>query len=121
MVGTWISVDDTSTVELRVTKKKKKQTYAVIATDSYDGEIAAVSEEKYSGKTGILSFAAYWDSTGRFTRYRMILVSKDKVEITYTHIDSEVLVRKGKKPNQPLQRNASTGSVSSFESPARRG
>jgi hypothetical protein len=26
-----------------------------------------------------------------------------------------------KKPNQPLQRNASTGSVSNFESPARRG
>ncbi len=26
-----------------------------------------------------------------------------------------------KEPNQPLQRNASTGSVSSFESPARRG
>jgi hypothetical protein len=28
---------------------------------------------------------------------------------------------KAKKPNQPLQRNASTGSVSNFESPARRG
>jgi hypothetical protein len=26
-----------------------------------------------------------------------------------------------KKPNQPLQRNASTGSVLNFESPARRG
>jgi hypothetical protein len=29
--------------------------------------------------------------------------------------------RKKKEPNQPLQRNASTGSVSNFKSPARRG
>ena len=33
----------------------------------------------------------------------------------------EILYMKKKKPNQPLQRNASTGSVSNFESPARRG
>ena len=29
--------------------------------------------------------------------------------------------QKKKEPNQPVQRNASTGSVSNFESPARRG
>jgi hypothetical protein len=34
---------------------------------------------------------------------------------------SLVVYLKRTKPNQPLQRNASTGSVSSFESPARRG
>ena len=31
------------------------------------------------------------------------------------------IARRKKKPNQPVQRNASTGSVSNFESPARRG
>jgi NAD/NADP transhydrogenase beta subunit len=30
-------------------------------------------------------------------------------------------IKAKKEPNQPLQRNASTGSVSNFESPARRG
>jgi hypothetical protein len=34
--------------------------------------------------------------------------------------ESACLARK-KEPNQPLQRNASTGPVSNFESPARRG
>ena len=92
IIGTWISVDDVSTVEIRIAKKKKA--YRVTAIDSFDGEIAAVSEEKYDGKTGVLSFATYWDSTGRFTRYRMMPSSKDKVEITYTHTDSEVLIRK---------------------------
>ena len=101
IAGTWISIDDTSTVEIRVTRKKK--TYAVTATDSYDGEVAAVSEERFHGKTGVFSFAAYWDSSGRFTRYRMMRASGDKVEITYTHTDSEVLIRKEKKPNQPPQ------------------
>src|SRR5687768_10865412 len=101
LIGTWTSVDDTSTVELRVTRKKKA--YAVAVTDSYDGEVAAVSEERYHHKTGIFSFAAYWDSSGRFTRYRMMPASEDKVEITYTHTDSEVLIRKGKKPNQSSQ------------------
>ena len=33
----------------------------------------------------------------------------------------ESMVQKAKEPNQPLQRNASTGSVSNFQSPARRG
>jgi hypothetical protein len=32
-----------------------------------------------------------------------------------------VRLKMKKEPNQPLQRNASTGSVSNFESPARRG
>ena len=31
------------------------------------------------------------------------------------------IIERKKKPNQPLQRNASTGSVPNFESPARRG
>ena len=92
IAGTWVSIDDASTVELRIVKKKIG--YGVTAIDSFDGEVAAVSEEKYDGKTGIFSFATYWDSTGRFTRYRIMPASSDKIEITYTHTDSEILIRK---------------------------
>jgi hypothetical protein len=99
IVGTWISIDDTSSVEIRVRKKK---TYTVTAIDSFDGEVASVAEVKRDSKTGILSFAAYWDSSGRFTRYRMMHASEDKIDITYTHTDSEVLIRK-KTPNQSSQ------------------
>jgi hypothetical protein len=93
IAGTWISINDVSSVELRIAKTKKR--YVVTAVDSFDHEVAAVSEEKYDGKTGILSFAAYWDSTGRFTRYRLMPTSNDdRIEITYTHTDSEILIRK---------------------------
>ena len=90
--GTWISVNDVNTVEICIVKKSKA--YSVKIIDKLDGEIPALSEEKYDRKTGILSFAAYWESTGRFTRYRLIPVYDDKIEITYTHIDTEVLIRK---------------------------
>jgi hypothetical protein len=39
----------------------------------------------------------------------------------FTTIFKRATTRGKKEPNQPLQRNASTGSVSNFESPARRG
>ena len=92
IVGTWVSVEDASSVEFCIAKKKSG--YRVTVIDSFDGEIPAISEEKYDVKTGIFSFALYWDSTGRFTRYRMKQSSEDKLEITYTHTDSEVLIRK---------------------------
>jgi hypothetical protein len=93
IAGKWISIDEVNTVEIRVTKKERS--YSVKVIDAFfDGEIAAVSEEKYDRKSGVLSFAAYWESTGRFTRYRLRAAYADKVEITYTHTDSEVLIRK---------------------------
>jgi hypothetical protein len=90
--GTWVSLDEISSVELTI--RKKRSGYCVIAKDSYDGEIAAVSEVQYQKSPGVLSFATYWTSSGRFTRYRMSLHVPGKVEITYTHTDSEILVRK---------------------------
>jgi hypothetical protein len=92
LVGTWVSIEDASSVEFCIAKKKSG--YGVTVIDSFDDEVPAISEEKYDGKTGIFSFALYWDSTGRFSRYRMKQSSEDKVEITYTHTDSEVLIRK---------------------------
>lgn len=90
--GTWVSIDDTTTVEIVVRKNSKE--YSVSAADTYDGEVAAVSEVGYDKSQGILSFATYWTSTGRFTRYRMQSHAPAKVEITYTHTDSEILIRK---------------------------
>jgi hypothetical protein len=93
--GTWVSVDDNTTVELTI--RKKRATYVVTAKDSYDGEIAAVSEVRFQKSEGVLLFATYWTSTGRFTRYRMSLHSPGKVETTYTHTDTEILIRKNRK------------------------
>ena len=64
------------------------------AKDGYDGEVAAVSEIAYREPDEVLLFATYWTSTGRFTRYQMRLHGHDKVKITYTHTDSEILIRK---------------------------
>jgi len=91
--GTWISINDVSSVEISVRKSPKG--YKIKALDSCDDELAAISEEKYDKKEAVLSFAAYWSSTGRFTRYR-IRSYGDTLEITYTHTDSEVLIRKPK-------------------------
>ncbi|WP_438481302.1 hypothetical protein [Oleiharenicola lentus] len=96
-VGIWRSSDEFgSDLEYRITKKKTG--YSVVACDSNDGELADIFEEKWDAKTGIFSFAAHWNSTGRFARYRFFLTSKDKMTLTYTYTDSETLIRShGKK------------------------
>ena len=49
-------------------------------------------------------------------------VSDDPARIEMDRLLASILEKHGKKePNQPAQRNASTGSVSNCESPARRG
>jgi hypothetical protein len=90
--GTWVSVDDTSTVEIRI--RKTRAGYSVTAKDTFDGEVAAVSEVEYRKPDDTLRFATYWTSTGRFTRYRMSVHGAGKVEIIYTHTDSEILILK---------------------------
>ncbi len=90
--GTWVSVDDTSTVEISI--RRTKTVYSVTAKDTYDGEVAAVSEIKHRKSDETLFFATYWTSTGRFTRYEMRPHGTGKVEITYTHTDSEILIQK---------------------------
>lgn len=90
--GTWVSIDDASSVEITI--RKAKAGYSVAAKDCYDGEVAAVSEIAYRESDEVLLFASYWTSTGRFTRYQMRLHGHDKVKITYTHTDSEILIQK---------------------------
>lgn len=92
LIGTWQSTDEIgSDVEYRVTKKKTG--YAVVACDTNDGECADIFEKNWNATTGVFSFAAHWNSTGRFVRCRLLLTSKDKVALTYTYTDTETLVR----------------------------
>ena len=79
-------------MELSIRKTSKG--YVAQAIDGANGEIASISGESHDKQKGEFAFAAYWSSTGRFTRYRMRVRSTDKVEVTYTHTDSEILIRK---------------------------
>jgi hypothetical protein len=95
--GVWRSADEFgSDVEYHL--KKKKSGYSVVARDSRNGERADIFEERWDGSTCTFSFAAHWNSTGRFARCRLLLTSKDKIALTYTYTDTETLVRSdGKK------------------------
>jgi len=98
LVGTWKGVDEWST-NVEYTIRRKKGAYSVTAVDMYDNEKADIFEERWERKKGILSFAGYWNSTGRFMRCRIQLTATDKIEFTYTYTDSKIMIRK-KKPKQ---------------------
>jgi hypothetical protein len=96
LVGTWFNADEIETgVEFTVTRSGSS--YAVRVTDCFDGETADISETAWNGS--ILTFAAYWNSSGRFARYRLSLLSVNRIDVTYTYTDSEVYHRKGIKRN----------------------
>ena len=93
LVGIWRSVDEfTSAVEYRVTKKKTG--YVVVVCDTSDGELAEVFDTMWKKEDGVLSFAAHWPSTGRFSRCQMRLISESQVAFTFTYTDTDVLHRK---------------------------
>ena len=91
LVGTWKNNDEyESEVEFTVTRAG--DSYAVRACDGFDGEEADVFETAWDGS--VLSFAAHWNSTGRFARYRLLLLSPNRIRVTYTYTDSERYQRK---------------------------
>ncbi len=91
LVGTWASADEfTSDVEYIVSSTGEG--FAVRAIDRGDGEEAEVFEVQWDGET--LTFAAHWNSTGRFARCRMLAQSRAHVDFTYTYTDHEMLHRK---------------------------
>ena len=94
ILGTWCNADDES-VEFTVTHAGDG--YVVQVRDSFDGEKADVFETRWEG--GVLSFAAHWNSTGRFARYRLFLFSANRIEVTYTYTDHERYDRKRTKRN----------------------
>lgn len=94
-VGTWCAVDITNRhLEYRIRKVKKG--YSVSVLDQDDDQKGEVFEEKWDAKKGIFSFAVHWPPTGRFLRIKMMLIEDDKMDMTFTFTDSEILSRKKK-------------------------
>jgi hypothetical protein len=69
------------------------QGFAVQAVDRFDGEEAEVYDVKWDGE--ILSFATHWLSTGRFVKCRLLALSANRVDFTYTYTQQEMWHRKG--------------------------
>jgi hypothetical protein len=93
LIGTWdLSHTVFSSIEIIIGGKSPN--YFVKARDTYDGEIPDVYEVAKVGD--VLSFAFHWNSTGRFTRYRVQLLTEDQLGATFTHTDQEVFQRKRK-------------------------
>jgi hypothetical protein len=93
LLGAWEGIDAYST-NVQYTIRRKNGTYSAAALDTYDNEKVDIFEEKWDKKKGILSFAGYWNSTGRFMRCKIQLSGKDKIEFTYTYTDSETMIRR---------------------------
>lgn len=91
LIGVWVSATEhASDVEYTVTSKGA--TFNVTAIDGFDGEVADIFEVKWDGE--VLSFAAHWNSTGRFSRCRLQALSKNRASFTYTYTDNETYHRK---------------------------
>ena len=91
LLGTWYNDNEYgSEVEFTITRAGKS--YIVRAKSGYDGEKADIFETSCKGS--VLSFAAHWNSTGRFARYRFSLSSTNRLDVTYTYTDTEMYHRK---------------------------
>lgn len=91
LIGKWFNGDElASDVEFEISGKP--DSYLVSVRDAYDGEEADVFETAWDGE--VLSFAAHWSSSGRFVRYRLLLLSANRIDVTYTYTDSQLYHRK---------------------------
>lgn len=94
LVGKWFNGDEISSdVEFEITRRG--DSYRVFVRDSDDGEAADVHAIAWDGR--LLSFAAYWNSSGRFVRYRLLVLSANRIDVTYTSTDSQMYHRRKKK------------------------
>ncbi len=69
--------------------------YQVTVVDIDDNEVAEVYNIEWDGEK--LSYNLYWNSSGRFVKNRLALVEEDKVDLTYTYTDRNILCRKEKE------------------------
>lgn len=100
LVGTWFDGDEhDSSVEFNITRAG--DSYVVRVRDLFDDEAADIFETAWNGR--VLSFAAHWNSTGRFARYRLLLLSDNRLDVTYTYTESTMYHRKRAK--QPLRQS----------------
>jgi hypothetical protein len=91
LVGVWRAPDEWSNIEYRITRKRGA--YSVAVRDFEDDERADVFETTYSAKLHELSFAAYWNSTGRFLRCRVRAGSATQLDLTFTYTEMQPLVQ----------------------------
>ena len=96
LAGTWASADEHYS-DVVFTIARSVDSYAVQVCDGFDGERADVYETACDGDT--LSFAAHRNSTGRFARYRLLLLSANRIGVTYTYTDHELYHRRTAKRN----------------------
>lgn len=101
LAGTWVSCDEfTSSVEHYISISKGR--YRVKCLDTYDGEYADVYDVKWDGER--LSYCLHWNSTGRFSKNVLSRDSDDKASLTYTHTDTEILLKKQRVQNKTKRR-----------------
>jgi hypothetical protein len=101
LVGTWVNGDEYATdVEYQVSWGS--QGFTVRAVDRFDGEEAEVYDVKWDGEA--LSFATHWPSTGRFVKCRLLAISPNRVDFTYTYTQQEMWHRKVAEPIAPPNR-----------------
>ena len=94
LVGTWVSCDPwASCVEHRVTTSRGQ--YKLVAVDVDDDEKAEVYDITWDGER--LHYCLHWKSTGRFSKNTLIRLEKDKVGLTYSYTDQEILHRKARQ------------------------
>ncbi len=90
LIGKWFNGDeDASSVVLTV--RVEGDSFAVEAVDGYDEEVGEVYDVQWDGES--LSFAVHWKSTGRFGKYRLLALSENRVDLTYTYTHQETWLR----------------------------
>lgn len=94
LLGTWFNAAEGGS-EVEYTITRAGDSYTVQVHDRYDGEVADIFETAWDGE--VLSFAAHWNSTGRFARYRIFVLSANRIDVTYTYTDNEMYHRKRTK------------------------
>lgn len=92
LVGMWSSHEgEVSQVQYQVEILDGRA--SVRAVDTYDDELAEVSDVRWDSKTRELLFTCYWSSTGRLVKCRFARAGTNTVRFVYQYTDHEILVR----------------------------
>jgi hypothetical protein len=91
LVGTWFNADEYET-EVEYIVSCVEGSFAIRAVDRFDGEEGEVYDVKWDGDA--LSFAVHWNSTGRLMKARLLTISPNRVDYTYTYTQQELWHRK---------------------------
>jgi len=91
-LGTWRSCDGFSDVEYTVAVSEGK--LIVSGIDKSDGEAAEIRNVAWSAAMLVLTFEAYWPSSGQLTKNRFTLAPKSgRANVTYSYTAQETWER----------------------------